>query len=229
MRPEDHAAEPAAAVDGHDPDHDRAQRRRLAGRAVAHRPVDPARLRHAVPADRERARVADRLLRVRVDQPHLEIGIDLVEPRPERLDDRVVRHELRPDARQRAAQLRMLRVRDDGEIHRRSRATACAARPSQRPVKPRPSVVVARTATRSGSTPSASASRARIASRCGASRGSSPTGRRRRSRAPSRPPAYAPPGLAQQLDGVRAAPAPDRRRRTARRCPPSPRRRAPRR
>src|SRR5205807_7028037 len=36
------------------------------------------------------------------------------------------------------------------------------------------SVVVARTATRSGSTPSASASRARIASRCGASRGSSP-------------------------------------------------------
>ena len=45
--------------------------------------------------------------------------------------------------------------------------------PSRRPVKPRPSVVVALTATRAASMPSISAMRARMASRCGAILGAS--------------------------------------------------------
>ena len=57
----------------------------------------------------------------------------------------------------------------------RRSATASAASPSPRPVKPSLSVVVARTFTRPGSTPIASASFARIASRSGAILGSSPT------------------------------------------------------
>jgi hypothetical protein len=57
---------------------------------------------------------------------------------------------------------------------RRSSATAWAASPSPRPVNPRKSVVVARTAMRSGSTPSASARAERISSRSGARRGSWP-------------------------------------------------------
>ena len=62
--------------------------------------------------------------------------------------------------------LRRRASRDRGGLARLpSSATACAARPSPRPVKPRRSVVVARTATRSGSTPSAAASRARMSSR----------------------------------------------------------------
>ena len=52
-----------------------------------------------------------------------------------------------------------------GAQRRRSSATACAARPSPRPVKPRRLVVVARTLTCSPSTPSAPASRSRIAAR----------------------------------------------------------------
>ena len=54
----------------------------------------------------------------------------------------------RPELGHRAAEV-LLGVREDAELHRRSSATACAASPSRRPVKPRPSVVVARTATRS--------------------------------------------------------------------------------
>src|SRR5438874_2124395 len=110
-----------------------------------------------------------------VDDPDLEVRVLVVELRPEGLDDRVVRHELGPDVRQRSPQLRVLGVRDQGELHRTRRATACAARPSPRPVKPRPSVVVARTATSFGSTSRAAARRRRISSRCGARRGSSPT------------------------------------------------------
>src|SRR6185503_19107702 len=60
------------------------------------------------------------------------------------------------------------------ELHQRSKsATAWAARPSPRPVKPSLSVVVARTLT--SPPPSASESRRRISPRCAAMRGSSPT------------------------------------------------------
>ena len=54
-------------------------------------------------------------------------------------------------------------------------ATAWAARPSPRPVKPRPSVVVARTLTFPASTPSAPASFSLISVRASAIRGSCPT------------------------------------------------------
>ena len=52
-------------------------------------------------------------------------------------------------------------------------AVARAAMPSRRPVKPRPSVVVALTLTRPSSRPSSSAMRRRMASRCGAILGAS--------------------------------------------------------
>src|SRR5438874_3748473 len=49
-----------------------------------------------------------------VDDPDLEVRVLVVELRPEGLDDRVVRHELGPDVRQRSPQLRVLGVRDQG-------------------------------------------------------------------------------------------------------------------
>src|SRR5207248_295586 len=111
-----------------------------------------------VPHDWHAARVADSLARAGlvVDDPELEVRILVVELRPERLDDGIVRHELGPDGRKRPPQLRMLGVGDECELHRTRSATACAASPSPRPAKPRPSVVVARTATSSGSASSTS-------------------------------------------------------------------------
>ena len=65
--------------------------------------------------------------------------------------------------------------RSDATVSAMDVATAIAAAPSPRPTKPMRSPVVAFTLTRSGAIPSASASRSRIASRCGASFGRSST------------------------------------------------------
>src|SRR5436309_3123458 len=81
----------------------------------------------------------------------LEVRVHVVQPRPERRDDLVVLHELRPEVRQLAPMI-LLGMRHDAELHRHNNATAWAARPSPRPVKPSLSVVVARTVTSSGST-----------------------------------------------------------------------------
>ena len=90
---------------------------------------------------------------------------------------------------------------------RSSSATASAASPSPRPVKPSRSVVVARTLTRSGSTPSAPARRLRISSRWPAIRGSSPI--RTQSAFTSAKPGLADlrVGVAQQVERVGALPA----------------------
>src|SRR5207302_546768 len=71
------------------------------------------------------------------------------------------------------AQVRPVGITDELHVRLRS-ATAWAARPSPRPVKPRPSVVVARTLTLPSSRPIAPARRAAIASRTSAILGRSP-------------------------------------------------------
>src|SRR6188472_3408949 len=109
-----------------------------------------------------------------VEQRELEVRKIVVQAPPV-LPHGVVVHECRKgveDLRAHRAQVVPVGIADD--LHQRSSsATAWAASPSPRPVKPRRSVVVARTFT----SPPASASerRAHICSRCAAILGSSPT------------------------------------------------------
>jgi len=58
-----------------------------------------------------------------VDDPELEIGIDLVEPRPERRDDGIVREKRRPEIGHRAAQV-ALGVGQDAQAHRLTESSA---------------------------------------------------------------------------------------------------------
>src|SRR3954454_1593833 len=106
---------------------------------------------------------------VAVDEHELEVGEIGVETVPVAVRDRVVEQDLRPDPLE-----PLFRLGCRNDLHRRSsRATACAASPSPRPVKPRWSVVVARTFT--SPSPIAPARRRRISSRRPAMRASSPT------------------------------------------------------
>src|SRR5215211_3866902 len=110
-----------------------------------------------------------------IEQRELECGKAIVERGPPAAARLVVLHELRERLPREVAsgeQVALVGVAD--EPHRVSSATACAASPSPRPVKPRRSLVVARTAIRGTSTSSASASRRAICSRYGWIRGCSP-------------------------------------------------------
>ena len=93
-------------------------------------------------------RLGDQL--VAVEQRDLEVRKVGVEPPPVEIARLVLVHVLPgtsvrvSSSNRRAEQIGSIRVADD--LHRRRSATACAASPSPRPVNPRWSVVVARTA-----------------------------------------------------------------------------------
>ena len=174
-------------------DRDRHERRVWpVGRHPAHEPLVPARrqvLERPVPRQRDRVGLGEEI--VAVDERDLEVGKVRVQPAPVEVARLVLVHVLGEGRlgqllEATLQQLRPVGVADD--LHRCSSATACAARPSPRPVKPRRSVVVARTLTRPTSTPSAPASRSHISSRR-PRRSAAPRrrGRSRRSRAPSPP------------------------------------------
>ena len=93
------------------------------------------------PAYRDAVAFGDQL--VAFERNELKRGEVDIETRPEAIRDRVVEQKLRPDSFE-----PLLRLRSRNDVHlRSSSATAWAARPSLRPVKPSSSVVVARTFT----------------------------------------------------------------------------------
>src|SRR5437870_8729275 len=115
---------------------------------------------------------------IAVQQSQLEVGELVVQAAPVARSRLVVVHVLRKGAPREALapdrpQVGPVGIADEFHV-RLSRATAWAARPSPRPVKPSSSVVVARTVTRSMSTPIAPASRAPIATRTSEILGRSP-------------------------------------------------------
>ena len=147
-----------------DTDRDRDRRDRLRGPAferLSERRV-PAIVGQLVRAEGngDCVRLGDQAVVV-IHEPELQIRVLLVLAIPADARDGIVVHELLPRGSEFVSTLEELGALGLGvELHVRSRsATACAARPSPVPVKPRRSVVVARTFTRAGSTPSAPASR----------------------------------------------------------------------
>ena len=120
------------------------------------RPSRAAGLPATVPGRRQRVILGHEL--IAVQEGKLEVRVNLGQGVPVLSLRRVVVHVLGKIAKRQGLEAELPQVRpicrpDDVHVARRS-ATACAARPSPRPVKPRPSVVVARTVTRSMSTAS---------------------------------------------------------------------------